>query len=54
MTTLKTSKAIINGKKTTVETCYANTFRQDIVYKVGNKVIGYNAFWALNPVFVLN
>lgn len=52
LTTLKTSKAIISGKKVTVETLHTNTFKQDIVYKVGEKIIGYNAFWSLNPKFI--
>ena len=53
LTTIKTSKAVINGKKVVVDTLHTNTTRQDIVYKVGEKIIGYNAFWSLSPKFVL-
>ena len=50
-TVLSTKTAFINGKKAIVETITSNARAQAIAYRIGNKVLTGEKFWAMQPKF---
>jgi len=51
-TIFETRKAVINGKKTIVESLHdLRLGRQNIFYRFDGKIWKSNRFWSLNPKF---